>query len=75
MRVEDRYFGTSQVRITITGQPSGETVAYTATASIKGEAVKGDDGQELALTASQEEAAFDRMRKALAPRLGPERAG
>jgi len=68
--IEERFFGKSQVRITIKGEPYGGTIAYSATASIKGEPVKRDDGQLLELTGSSEEQAFERMAKALAARLG-----
>jgi hypothetical protein len=73
MWVEERYFGTSRVRFTVHGPPSGESIAYTATASIKGEPVKGDHGQPLEAIAGTAEEAFSRMCKVLAPRLGPER--
>ena len=70
MRVENRYFGKSRVRITIRGEPHGTTVAYCATASIDGEPVLGSDGTELELTASTEEEPFDRMSKGLSTKLG-----
>ena len=70
MRVEDRYFGASQVRITVHGKPEGDLIAYVATASINGEPVRDDAGHPLELTASQEERAFDRMVQAVGQRLG-----
>ena len=72
MRVEHRYFGKSRVRITIQGEPHGDSVGYTATASIDGEPVLSEDGQLLELTGSSDEAAFERMARALEARLGKE---
>lgn len=73
MQTITRTFGTTTCAITVRAEitPLAPEPAYTATATVAGQPVLGDDGAPLERTSGTEDGAINRIVDALERRFGP----